>query len=440
MVSWCSNCGNNQHSLDDCPLLTNEETESWWGESDESEEEDHNDEFPYRCTVRLHGGKRTIVRSKTVEELWEGIGVAYNQSIYRDYVGIRKEGSGELLPPGTACVDPGRYNLVSRTHYWSDEELDGVLRAAVERLRGHRPLASPSVLNNLEHELLLQNCHFSLRHEGNSLSLDETRLLVDMIASKDWKHEIDHNAEASRIPDSQADITEAINHILISEDFYHISKQPITEPSILRLHSRLMQNLLHEPTEGLAGEYRKVSVYVSGDSSEEREQPELIEYNMMCFFAYTLEREDDERIFDYLARVHTEFQRIHPFRDGNGRMGRIMMNILLMQEGYPILVLPATLSMMYNHAVSLGVKGTEEGIDGSYKLFSRLLAEASFRSLCAYENAIDVQLLPNVEEVMGQENIQVRGPPAMVTPPQGEVLQDKSNYEDLNIATKMLFC
>ena len=99
-------------------------------------------------------------------------------------------------------------------------------------------------------------------------------------------------------------------------------------------------------------------------------------------------------MFDYLARVHTAFQYIHPFRDGNGRLGRIIMNILLVKQGYPVMTFPTTSSPLFNHAVSLGVHGLEYHLENGEKLFSRLLAEAVFSSLQAYENAIGEQLLP----------------------------------------------
>ena len=111
-------------------------------------------------------------------------------------------------------------------------------------------------------------------------------------------------------------------------------------------------------------------------------------------WTHTLIREEGENLFDYLARVHTAFQYIHPFRDGNGRLGRIIMNILLVKQGYPVMTFPTTSSPLFNHAVSLGVHGLEYHLENGEKLFSRLLAEAVFSSLQAYENAIGEQLLP----------------------------------------------
>lgn len=62
--------------------------------------------------------------------------------------------------------------------------------------------------------------------------------------------------------------------------------------------------------------------------------------------------EPDENIIEYLCRIHTEFQNIHPFRDGNGRIGRLIMNLHLMKYENPILIYPTSLSIMFNYGVS----------------------------------------------------------------------------------------
>jgi hypothetical protein len=75
------------------------------------------------------------------------------------------------------------------------------------------------------------------------------------------------------------------------------------------------------------------------------------------------------------------------------------MNILLLKRGFPVLVLPTTLSPMFNHAIEMGHRGDR-------RLFARLISEALFSSLQSYEDALDgVQLLPSPQEVFGPENM-----------------------------------
>ena len=51
------------------------------------------------------------------------------------------------------------------------------------------------------------------------------------------------------------------------------------------------------------------------------------------------------------ARLHSEFVKIHPFIDGNGRTSRLLMNLVLMQHGYPPAVLPVSKRLEYYNAL-----------------------------------------------------------------------------------------
>ena len=108
-------------------------------------------------------------------------------------------------------------------------------------------------------------------------------------------------------------------------------------------------------------------------------------------WAKSLVQGKDEHIIEFLARIHSSFQDIHPFRDGNGRVGRLVMALFLLKSGYPVLTFPLTLSCMFNQGVQMGIRG-------DYAIFSRLLAESLFASFQAYEDAIGVQLLPTLKD------------------------------------------
>lgn len=198
-------------------------------------------------------------------------------------------------------------------------------------------------------------------------------MLTEILARADWKHEaIDSKEVAIKVSDSKVDMAEAINHIVVSRKLKETAgcHESITEELLLlNLLSQVMNDLLHDEKEGLPGAYRKVKVCVSGRMAE---HPDLIGHSMENYFDDTLVRHEGERIFDFLARLHTEFQCIHPFRDGNGR---IVVNMILLKHGYPILVFPTTLGPLFNHAVGLGVYGLEHHIDNGEKLFSRLVSQ-----------------------------------------------------------------
>ena len=58
-----------------------------------------------------------------------------------------------------------------------------------------------------------------------------------------------------------------------------------------------------------------------------------------------------EHVLTYLARVHNGFERIHPFRDGNGRAGRLALNLLLVRNGYPPAVIRKRIRTQYLRAM-----------------------------------------------------------------------------------------
>jgi len=114
---------------------------------------------------------------------------------------------------------------------------------------------------------------------------------------------------------------------IVSPKLHYLHKKAdITENLIKKLHSWIMCGLLIDEEEGLPGEYQKYSVGVSGSSASPT----------------TMIEEPDENIFEYICRIHTELQNIHPFRDGYGPIGRLIMNLHLMRYEYPVLVLPTS--------------------------------------------------------------------------------------------------
>lgn len=90
---------------------------------------------------------------------------------------------------------------------------------------------------------------------------------------------------------------------------------------------------------------------------------------------------ESEDITEFLARIHTEFQLIHPFRDGNGRIGRLMMNILSLQKGNPVIFYTPEQRSLFSTAC-------EEASAGDRGLFRRMLLEAFYASLRVYESVI----------------------------------------------------
>ena len=102
---------------------------------------------------------------------------------------------------------------------------------------------------------------------------------------------------------------------------------PISEAQILELNAVLLRGI----DELGAGAYRKVSVYLTG-APFEPPPPEAVSSMMQELCAWLAEPSDAEPIV-YAAQMHAWFETIHPFVDGNGRAGRLLVDLYLLKRG-----------------------------------------------------------------------------------------------------------
>lgn len=183
-----------------------------------------------------------------------------------------------------------------------------------------RPL-SKGELSYFENEFMISSSHHSNAIEGNTFTYDETRLLIEK--------GIVTGAHSLRESEDIAGYKEALDHL-----YAHSKNQfPISEDFIKKLHSYVLKG------EEEGGQYRTIQNYV-GDGvriiympPSEKEVPLLMkEYvdELSSDVGKMKERIDEGTVpwielFHMLARHHIEFERIHPFIDGNGRVGRLLL-------------------------------------------------------------------------------------------------------------------
>ena len=108
--------------------------------------------------------------------------------------------------------------------------------------------------------------------------------------------------------------------------YHNISRKEI-ESIIKQIHYLVLADKNED-----RGIYRKVPVRIMG-AAHEPVQPYLILPHMVDLMKRY--QESDEHIVLRLAKFHIEFEGIHPFIDGNGRTGRLLVNLELMKAGYP---------------------------------------------------------------------------------------------------------
>ena len=178
----------------------------------------------------------------------------------------------------------------------------------------------------------------SLQIEGNTLSEEQITALIDN----------------RNVVGPQKDIQEVLNAIQVYENF---KKYKYTsEKSFLKAHADLMKQLLKKP-----GQYRKQGVGIVKGTSVSHVAPpfENVPFLMDNLFEYLIKDEDLTLIKSCVFHYELEF--IHPFIDGNGRMGRLWQTLILMQE-YPVFeYLPFETLIKHNqhayyHALSVSDK------------------------------------------------------------------------------------
>ena len=158
----------------------------------------------------------------------------------------------------------------------------------------------------------IKTIHSSLQIEGNTLSEEQITAII----------------ENKRVIGHPKDIVEVKNAIEVYDSVLLLN--PESEKSFLSAHKMLLNNLVEQ-----AGSYRKQGVGIVKGSVVEHIAPpfENVPYLMKNLFEYL--KNDDEIPLIKSCVFHYEMEFIHPFLDGNGRMGRLWQSVILMKK-YPV--------------------------------------------------------------------------------------------------------
>ena len=232
-------------------------------------------------------------------------------------------------------------------------------------LDSFRPLPA-SVVSELKKRYDVRFTYNSNAIEGNTLTQSETELVLTKGITIGGKTLTEHLEVIGH--------KEAIDYI----ESLSQTENTIGEWEIRQIHSLVMRRI--SPTE--AGRYRQLDVKAAGTNHVY--PPHYLLSNLMTDFIHWL---NDSRSalhpIEYASEAHYRFVSVHPFADGNGRTGRLLMNLLLLKAGFPIV----SISNQEREAYLEAIIQAQSSQDDATELL-RLVCEATRRSLIEMLGAI----------------------------------------------------
>lgn len=242
----------------------------------------------------------------------------------------------------------------------TDTIVDAALLLRIDRkkklLDSKRPLPADA-LNKLQEEMRLVHTYNSNAIEGNTLSFQETKLVLEEGITIGGKSILEHleatgNANAFNLLEDMAKSPTAIAH-----------------PDILILHDMITLGIQKDH-----GQYRTTNVRITGAVKRPPDFLKILNLISEMLDKISKMKEHDAIVAAYL---HHRFVEIHPFSDGNGRVARLLTNLYLMKKGYPPIILKKENRIKYYSCL-------RKADQGDLKSFAYMIAKAVDESLTIY--------------------------------------------------------
>lgn len=234
-----------------------------------------------------------------------------------------------------------------------------------DKLDSYRPL-TPDLVRNLEQWFLVELTYTSNAIEGNTLTRKETAAVVEKGLTIGGKSLVEH--------------LEATNHAQALENIVKLSGSEtvsMSENDILTIHNTILKGI----DDNNAGHYRSIAVRISG-SEVILANPMKVPALMESFIEWIKENSDLHPV-ELAAEAHYRLVTIHPFVDGNGRTARLLMNLILLQNGYTPALIRTRDRIKYINSLEKAQLG------GSKDDYYKIISSAVDRSLDIYLNALD---------------------------------------------------
>jgi len=230
-------------------------------------------------------------------------------------------------------------------------------------LDGFRPLPHDAI-EELRHFYTVALTFHSNALEGNTLSQSETELVLSHGVTIGG-HSLSEHLEVIGHRDAMAYMEELA-----------VSATVIGERALRDLHALILRPVENVSGQNEAGAYRSLDVRAAG--TNHLYPPHFLVRERMEEFVIWLQSDETRKLHPVIlaSEAHFRFVSIHPFRDGNGRTARLLMNLLLLRGGFPLAVIPNQQRAGYLDAL---VRGQQRG-EGAAPL-TGLVASACRESL-----------------------------------------------------------
>lgn len=230
-------------------------------------------------------------------------------------------------------------------------------------LDSKRPLPKYTV-KSLREKLLLEWTYHSNAIEGNTLTINETKVVLEgiTVGGKTLREHL-----------------EVINHreaIAYVEEIVH-KEEPLSEWQIKNLHRLVLKGI----DDAYAGVYRDQQVFISG-ASHIPPGPYVIQEQMEQMMTWYHSNAASLHSVERGAMLHAIFVGIHPFIDGNGRTARLLLNLELMKDGFPPVIIKVANRLEYYEALDKAHTSKD------YSDFIQLVADEVEDSLELYLSVI----------------------------------------------------
>ncbi len=228
-------------------------------------------------------------------------------------------------------------------------------------LDSYRPLPQDTV-RRLNEDLRVFLTYHSNAIEGNTLTLRETQMVIEYGVTVEG-HPLREYLEATNH-------AEAYSHLTNLVEKY----EPITRETILTLHSIVMDKIV-----ATNGHFRTVPVYIRGSNMT----PPPASRVGALIREWLVWVEGEGKRYEPVMRAviaHHGFEAVHPFEDGNGRIGRLLLNLMLMREGYPPALILREARIRY-------IQALDEANTGNYNPLANVIGQAVEAGLDLYLEA-----------------------------------------------------